>query len=159
MSALAQPAMTVVPQPTMTVVRVPYDIDQSNSVFSRHQEILDLLKLKKDKQQLMSLINSLSVENTPWSNDQPEKITTDTFRAVVSFLKLLPYNVAIPKISPDGEGSLVMLWEGTSPTLLTIDGWKFHLVLGAITPTAEYKDNVPFGEEIPEEILRSLPRV
>jgi hypothetical protein len=151
MSALAQPAMTV--------VRVPYEINQSNSVFSRHQETIDLLKLKEDKQQLMSLINSLSVENTSWSNNQPEKITTDTFRAVVSFLKLLPYNVALPKISPDGEGSLVMLWEGTSPTLLTIDGWQFHLVLGATTPTAEYKDNVPFGEEIPEEILRSLPRV
>ncbi len=106
----------------------------------------------------MNILERFSVQEDPWSDNQPEKITRETFLAARSFLKQIPGDVRLPKISPDGEGSLVLLWEGRSSVLITIEDWRIHVVKGATTPGAEYIDDIPFGDDIPDTVLRVLPR-
>ena len=145
---------------TAMVRNVPGCYDwQSSAVFSRSLESTNFLRRKKDKQILFNLVQRLSVCDTPWSDDQPEKITAETSKAAFSFLNQLPPEIELPKISPDGEGSLVMLWENdNSRVLLTIEDWRIHMVKGATSPQAEYYDNLPFAEEIPEIVFQALPR-
>ncbi len=145
---------------TVMVRSVPGSYDwQSSAVFSRSFESSYFLTRKKDKQMLFDLVQRLSVRDTPWSDEQPEKITSETCKAAVSFLNQLPLEIELPKISPDGEGSLVMLWEtDNSRVLLTIEDWRIHMVKGATTPQAEYDDNLPFADEIPAKVFQALPR-
>lgn len=117
----------------------------------------DFLKREKHKQLLMDFLQNLSVRESQWSDDQPEKITLETSFAAISFLNQLPREIEFPKISPDGEGSLVLVWEtGISSLLLTIEDRHIHMLRGATTPQAEYDDSLPFSDEIPQEVLRAL---
>jgi len=65
----------------------------------------------------------------------------------------------MPKISPDGEGGLLMAWETHGDLVIAVlDGWRIHLVAAATTPHARYLDDLPFdGEQIPKAILESIP--
>lgn len=131
---------------------------QSSAVFSRGLDSVEHLSRQGALQTLLNILERFSVQEDPWSDDQPEKITRETFLAARSFLKQLPGDVRLPKISPDGEGSLVFLWEGISPLLITMEDWRIHVVKGATTPGAEYIDDIPFGDDIPDAVLRVLPR-
>ena len=112
---------------------------------------------------LMDFFQHLSVRESQWSDDQPEKITSETSLAEISFLNQLPQEIELPKIAPDGEGNLVLVWgTGNSSILLTIEDSQIHMVRGATTPQAEYYDSLPFSGNIPEKsiwALWDLPRV
>ena len=75
------------------------------------------------------------------------------------FLRLLPMGKALPKITPDGEGGLIMAWEGQGETVLvTVDGSRLHAVIAAGTQDAQYIDDCPFdGSDIPDDILNVIP--
>ena len=76
------------------------------------------------------------------------------------FFHLLPASRALPKISPDGEGGLMMIWEcNGNPLLVTVDNRRLHAVTSATTPRAQYHDDVPFDDvsEIPQVILDAIP--
>jgi hypothetical protein len=75
-------------------------------------------------------------------------------------LRALPASKAFPKVSPDGEGGLMMVWEGAgNPFLLTINDLHLHGVIAARTPHAEYIDGVPLdsAQVIPDKILIAIP--
>lgn len=117
----------------------------------------DLLIRKRAKEGLIWLIGQIAVPVLgAWTDDQPDRISGDTARAATAFLRQLPLYVALPHISPDGEGSLAMLWEGADPLLVTIDNWRIHMVEGATTEHAKYLDDVPFAEEVPQGVLRAI---
>ncbi len=116
----------------------------------------DLLGRKHAKDGLVRLMEQLAVPGGGWTSDRPDRISGDTARAAMAFLRQLPLRATLPRISPDGEGSLAMLWEGTDPLLVTIDNWRIHMVEGATTAHAKYLDDVPFAEEIPEGVLRAV---
>jgi len=105
----------------------------------------------------MDLLQHLSVRDSQWSDDQPEKITSETSLAAISFLNQLPPEIELPKIAPDGEGNLVSAWEtGNSSVLLTTEDRQIHMVRGATTPQPEYYDSLPFSGNIPEKVLLAL---
>jgi hypothetical protein len=117
----------------------------------------ELLGRKRAKESLIRLIEQIAVPfSDAWTADQPDRISGDTARAAIIFLRQLPLSVALPRISPDGEGSLAMLWENADPLLVTIDNWRVHMVEAATTGRAKYLDDVPFAAEIPENILRAI---
>jgi hypothetical protein len=75
-------------------------------------------------------------------------------------LRALPAVKAFPRIAPDGEGGLLMVWESAGqPFLLTISDLHLHGVKAPHTPDAEYIDDVPFdpAQVIPDEILGAIP--
>jgi hypothetical protein len=117
-------------------------------------------ELRETRQALIRLVRRFADVGLSWVAGQSAKITVSTQLTAQVFLRALPASKALPKISPDGEGGLVMVWDGTTgPLLLTIDGFHLHAVIGATTPQAEYVDNAPFGlgRNIPQRILDSIP--
>ncbi len=105
----------------------------------------------------MDLLQHMSVRDSQWSDDQPEKITSETSQAAISILNQLPQEIELPQIGPDGEGNLVLVWgTGNSSVLLTIEDSQIHMVRGSTTPQAEYYDSLPFSGNIPEKVLRAL---
>ena len=143
--------------PQRTRTRYPSDV----AVFPGTPASEEVIDRERKRRALIDLVWRFSVHGLSWTAETTVKISADTAWAAVAFLQTLPGNAALPKIAPDGEGGLTMVWEqgrGES-LLLVIDGWRIHLVLAAATPNAEYLDELPFdGEEIPPKVSAAIPR-
>jgi hypothetical protein len=117
----------------------------------------DALVQSKTRRSLIQLIENFSTDGVAWGHDEFQKISSDTACAAILFLKLVGGKT--PKVAPNGDGGLTLLWERPEqPVLLLIDNWRMHLVVGAATPTATYYDNLPFdGERVPSEVSAAIP--
>lgn len=104
------------------------------------------------------LIDAMVRQGVALNSDNRGTITPTTARATFLFLVLLRNTAPLPKMSVDGEGGLMLIWDKPDGiTLLTVDGWCLHLVQRATTPTAEYSAPLEFnGKEIPREVLRAI---
>lgn len=108
---------------------------------------------------LLDLIQKYSKE-TDTDNPDHNRITEATSQAAVAFFSALPPSTKLPKITPEGEGGLTVIWEnGSAPVILVVDDWKLHLVKAATTPHAQYFDDLLFdGERVPNEVIEALPK-
>lgn len=112
-----------------------------------------------EKVLLLALIRQMGQEGFECAYDRHRNLTQDTAKAAGAlFDALLPIHQT-PRITPDGEGGLLAVWDDEkSPTLLVVDNWRLHLVVGATTPQAVYYDDVPFdGERVPDIVIQSIP--
>lgn len=75
------------------------------------------------------------------------------------FLRALPHDKDLPKVSLDGEGGLTMAWQvpGQARNLITISDWMIYAVSQAGTVNAIYLPDTPFNGLIPENILAVIP--
>jgi hypothetical protein len=115
---------------------------------------------EQTREELIALMRRVAADGLSWTGGEARKITVPTRETAEAFLRALPPGKAFPKISPDGEGGLMMVWEGTEhPLLVTVDDMRLHAVIAAATPAAEYIDDILFGwgQEIPERILDAIP--
>jgi hypothetical protein len=118
------------------------------------------LKHEEERQTLIALIRRFAYYGLSWTAGQCAPITRPTQMTAAAFLNSLPAGKALPKVSPDGEGGLMMIWEDQhAPVLLTIDNLYLHAVIAATTPRAEYLDDIPFDwlQRIPQKILDAIP--
>jgi hypothetical protein len=112
------------------------------------------------REELIALVYRFAADGLSWTAEEAAKITGPTRQTAEAFLRALPVDKASPKISPDGEGGLMMVWEDNDhPLLVTVDDMRLHVVVAAATPFAEYVDDIPFGrgQEIPERVLNAIP--
>ena len=120
----------------------------------------DALRHEEAREALIALVHRFAAYGLSWTGGESAKITAATQQAAEAFLRVLPAGKAFPKISPDGEGGLMMVWEGAGdPLLLTIDNLRLHAVVAAATPRANYINDLPFdwAQVIPQPILDVIP--
>lgn len=120
----------------------------------------DVLRREEAREALIALVHRFAAYGLTWNPSEAGKITPMTELTAVVFLRALPAGKAFPKISPDGEGGLMLVWERVDgPVLLTIDNLRLHAVIAAATPAAEYIDDLPFDlpQDIPQQILDAIP--
>jgi hypothetical protein len=120
----------------------------------------EALSYKKTREALVALVYCFEIYGLSWKGEEAAKINPRTAVAAEMILRALPASKALPRIAPDGEGGLMMVWEGRGePFLLTIDNFRLHGVIAAATPQAEYIDDMPFDERqiIPRPILDAIP--
>ena len=111
----------------------------------------------KEKQNFIALIDMFTREDFYQHVDA--RISETTAEAAKAFFTLLIKKISkLPKIAPDGDGGLLSVWENDGATaMLVIDGWSLHFVTHAMTPNANYFDDVRFNEEeIPAEIYNGI---
>ena len=113
---------------------------------------------------LIDLVHTFARDGICWDAGTPATITPETEAAACAFLRALAHQaptVQAPRLSPDGEGALMAVWElGGESLALTIDGWSLHLVAGMGTSAVQHIDNVPFSTSgIPESIRRLYPSI
>jgi hypothetical protein len=120
---------------------------------------INLLLREASRKSLESVIDQFFSQPLSWGIDEPTRMSEDTRLAASRFIELLPDELPLPQIAPDGEGGLVLHWErqGHQHILGGVDGWKLHFVLDAGQAHARYFDNITFtGDRIPQLILDVL---
>jgi hypothetical protein len=80
-----------------------------------------------------------------------------TQQTAEKFFRTLPAGKAFPKVSPDGEGGLMLIWASPQSVLITVDDLKLHMVVAAATAQAEYLNDIVLGELIDNRILNAIP--
>jgi hypothetical protein len=76
----------------------------------------------------------------------------------VALLKALPRQAQLPKVAPDGERGVVMVWDkGNTKFLLTVDEQGLHCIENAGTPDAVYHDDLYYdGAALPPQVALAL---
>jgi len=108
----------------------------------------------------LQLLRDFAAYGLSWTSGAQAKISSASRATAEAFLRTLPDNKTLPKLSPDGEGGVMMVWEGNGRTLLvTADETVLHAVFAAATPDAVYLNDIPFdaAKTIPREILDAIP--
>lgn len=118
-----------------------------------------IVERAKNKERLLALIQQFADDGFSSAPDRDGRISHDTAKAAKALFDILLPNYELPKVSPDGEGGLIAVWEqGNHSTVLVIDGWQLHLVAEATTPRARYFDDMAFdGERVPDPVVKQLP--
>lgn len=85
-------------------------------------------------------------------------IDHETTTAARAFFRMLPSWAPPPRIAPDAEGSLLVIWGGDDAYLmLVLESWKIHLVVFPGTDKAEYVENITMQpDEFPVELQDRL---
>ena len=120
---------------------------------------LELLSRETGKRMLRSLVERMYRAPLSWEIEKPAGLVEDTMLAALAFIDLLPDNVSLPRIAPDGEGGLTLRWDTGNDRshLLGIDSWRLHFVFNAGRHDALYLEDVRFtGQTIPDEIRDRL---
>jgi hypothetical protein len=111
------------------------------------------------RRELQNLITMFARDGFSMSGREGVRISDETARAASALITLFPNAIRLPKILPDSDGALTMVWGSeTAPLLALIDGWCIHVAVRATTPDAKYYPGIPFnGSEIPSELANHLP--
>jgi hypothetical protein len=94
-----------------------------------------------------------------WAIREAAQVTWETQLATLRFIDLLPDDVKLPRVAPDGEGGITLHWETEDYRyhLGGVGDWQLHFVFNAGQAHARYVDDVTFnGDEIPDQILQFL---
>ncbi|MGH7077506.1 MAG: hypothetical protein ACREFU_05355 [Acetobacteraceae bacterium] len=108
---------------------------------------------------LIDLVHRFARQGLAWAEGDRGRISATTEGTAERFLTAIPMRKALPRISPDGEGGLMMVWESPADRLLvTIDECLLQVVVAAATPRATYLNDLSFdGAEIPRNVLAAIP--
>jgi len=120
----------------------------------------EVLRHQTNREALIALVHRFAAYGLSWAAGDPAKITPETEEVAEAFLRELPSCKALPKISPDGEGGLTLVWEHAGETfIMTIEDSRLHGVIAAATSHAQYIDDLPWKslQDIPERILNAIP--
>lgn len=112
-----------------------------------------------DRLRLLVAIASLGAYPVTWGEREPVGIDDLAIETALAFISRLPADRAFPKVAPDGEGGLMLIWDGEPPrALLSIDRTMLSLILNPGTPASDHLPSARFdGELIPAGILNVLP--
>jgi hypothetical protein len=129
------------------------------AVFPGRAVTKDVLKRESTKERLISLIRRFHEAGFSWSGVSPSRISSATAQASEDLIRRIPDGRRLPKILPDSEGSLMLMWESpVREALVIVDGSTLHLIIEPASPRTEYVEGLHFdGESIPDPILTSIP--
>ena len=133
----------------------------SNTVLVGIAATKDALRREQDRSAMCATIDKFARHGLSWSHYDSTRITQETRASANVLVSSLSQSKQLPKIAPDGDGSLMLLWEnGNQSVLLTVDGWKMHVVFSPATPAATYIENIPYdGVTLPSEVFAAIPSV
>jgi hypothetical protein len=110
------------------------------------------------KARLRAVIDSM-VEAAPSWSGEPCTVSNDSAQTAQAFLYLLTSNRELPKVAPDGEGDVLLVWEPPQGNcIVTVEPNLLHMVDRPGTPHVEHIDDQRFfGDRIPLSILHAIP--
>ena len=128
--------------------------DEDISVLPGKRATAETLERQRILERMHHLIDRFATEGFGWDAESACTITPDTARAAKMFLDLIPHAAMLPRIAPDGDGGLTVVWERNgNHDLLVIEDWTIHIVRNAATNHAQYEDNIRFdGQRLPDPV-------
>jgi hypothetical protein len=116
--------------------------------------------IERHRAALISAIRYLAKNSINWSTHEAVSLDGVSVETALSFIQCLPIDRFFPKIAPDGEGAVVLIWDAPGRrALITCDGAKLLLVRDPGGPSSFHFSPMRFnGETIPSIILENLPQ-
>jgi hypothetical protein len=113
----------------------------------------------RDQTSLLSLLVSFTKRGLESSSGSMLRLSPDAAEAGKEFLSSLRNNKKLPRIAPDDDGNLVMVWAQAAGSLIAvIDGRQVNAISGATTDAADYMAPLPYeGGLIPQALLDRIP--
>lgn len=154
---------------TATYNNLPFTLPFNRAVGSASAIVTqNLLDIRKKRQVLLtfSLPKDLSSEavdiqercsSSGWDGYNAQPITKGELAAAIRFAELLPDGIVQPEIIPEPSGQLGFLWSiGQGMSFSVTPGVNGNLVYAGILGKKEISGQVPFNNEIPQEITLNL---
>lgn len=113
---------------------------------------------ERTRRALTQLISRLATEGLSFDDRFEYKADPRSAAAASALIRQLPYEYQFPKVAPDDDGDLVMVWKSDRTVLLTMEAWKLHIVVDPATPKSKHLPEMMFdGEMVPRILLDLLP--
>jgi hypothetical protein len=137
------------------------DPSDNAAVFPGKLANADTIRYEKKREELITLVKQLSSDPFSWNSNAHCVVDGDTAIAATRFLSRIPTPWKLPRLAPNGEGGLIMIWDhDASQAIVVVTEWKLHLVSNPGTSAAAYIDDEPFdGETIPTEFISVLSKI
>jgi hypothetical protein len=105
------------------------------------------------------VIKYLELKSVTWTERDPVRIDYISAETAKDFIYQLPPDRAFPKVAPDGEGGIMLVWDSPQcKELITIDRNILFLIENPGQPNSYHFNPLRFdGERIPSIILERLP--
>ena len=119
---------------------------------------IDELDHERTRRALMNLVFSFKTQGLSFDDRFDYTANSASAEAAVAFTRQLSAEYQLPRVAPDDEGDIIMVWEADTTVLLTIEGWRMHIVLN---PATQQSVHLPVGifdgETIPDALLDHIP--
>lgn len=113
---------------------------------------------ERSRQALRQLLSLFVTEGLSFDDGPNYKANPRSASAAAAFVRQLPSVYRLPKIIPDDDGDIVMVWEGDQTVLVTAEGWRIHTVIDPATERSTHLPVLMFdGELLPEALLERIP--
>jgi hypothetical protein len=115
-------------------------------------------KTERHRRRLLSLITRMADDALSFGSESVN-VSRLAAATAIRFLEALPVNRKLPKVSPDGEGDLLFVWDDTRESCyITVEHDRLHLLLNPGKEKVSHVDNVQFiGQHIPLSVLPHIP--
>jgi hypothetical protein len=108
---------------------------------------------------LIRLLERHEFQGLSYDSGSCGEMNPDTVRFARKLLSQLKSKHMLPRIAPDGEGDLMMVWDNPPTLLVTVEGKALHAVLHPGSPRSRHIPPVEFvGEAVPGEIAAFIPK-
>jgi hypothetical protein len=117
-------------------------------------------EVERTRAKLIGVIKYLVTTSVTWTERDPVRIDDISAETAIGFIYQLPPDRAFPKVAPDGEGGIMLVWDSPQrKDLITVDRNILLLIENPGQPNSYHFDPLRFdGERIPSIILERLPR-
>ena len=132
-----------------------FTLERSLALDRRHghsNETLTLTRTRSELTRLMSVIDALA------TRDDRSAVEASAAETAKRFLRGLSDNMVLPKVAPDGDGDVLLVWDDGAPRLIvTVESARIHAAVNPGTSSSEHFDDIEFGESIPNRIAKLVP--
>ena len=89
----------------------------------------------------------------------PLVMSATAIAMAIEFIENLPTNCALPLITADEDGDVVMVWDsGPGRCALTIEGSTLHMVVNPGSNSTHIAPMLYHGGHVPPDLLQYIPR-
>jgi len=98
-----------------------------------------VLEFDRERNRLLSVLHEIWHQAQTTDFDGHGNLSRLTWNTAVAFVKRFDLTIPLPKVAPDGDGSILFKWSiGTRDIVGVIDGITVGFIVGAGDPGATY---------------------
>jgi hypothetical protein len=87
----------------------------------------------------------------------PTSRSTASRAAAAAFIQNLPTNRALPRVTVDEDGDLVMIWDDRGRCAVTFEGVTLHMVVNPGANSQHIEPTIYHGGHIHPKLLHNIP--
>lgn len=116
------------------------------------------LEYEDRRAKLQELIDRMVTAAPSWDGE-PLQVSNEAAATAIRFLRVLPSNRELPKVAPDGDGDVILIWEPPHGNcIVTVQDNCLHVVDQPGSKHVKHIDAEPFrSARIPISVLHVLP--